>query len=170
MARLNVNDLSRGDVRAASEVLQASAAHFAGRGLPLWLPEHLTPQALAQSYPDGSWRVLRQGTQPNACYCLLPTDPEFWPDDPEGQALYLHKLAVHPAAQGHGLARELLRLAVQETAAAGRPWLKLDTAANRPKLRALYTGFGFTEVGERQMDRFVVVLMQLRVQDGVNTA
>ena len=127
-----------GDVPAASAVLQATATHLQARGHTLWPPDRLTPQHLQRHYPPGGWHVAWTGAaatrEPVGCFCLLTSDPPFWPDDPPGEALYLHKLAVHPSAQGQGLAHTLLREAARVTALAGRPWLKLDTDAARPAL------------------------------------
>ncbi|MVN85504.1 GNAT family N-acetyltransferase [Deinococcus sp. HMF7620] len=152
-----------GDLHAASGVLQASAAQLQARGRPLWPPESLTPERLAQHYPPHTWRVAWRGPQAAGTFCLLESDPPFWPDDPPGEALYLHKLAVHPEAQGGGLGAALLREAVTQTRAAGRPWLKLDTAADRPALQALYETFGFERCGQRRVFEFEVVLYRLAV-------
>lgn len=155
---------SSGDIEAASAILTASAEQLQARGQALWPPETLTPARLQKHYPPETWRVAWQAGQPVATYCLLPADPYFWPDDLPEQAFYLHKLGVHPAAQGRGLAQELLQLAAAETRSAGRPFLKLDTGADRQKLRALYNAFGFEDVDERQVGNFYVVRMQLGVQ------
>lgn len=153
-----------GDVQTASAILTASAEQLLARGQALWPPESLTPERLLKHYPQETWRVAWQNNEPVGTYCLLDADSFFWPDDPAGQALYLHKLGVHPASQGRGLAQELLSHAVDQTREAGRRYLKLDTAADRRKLRALYNAFGFEDVDERQVGNFYVVRMQLGVQ------
>ncbi|MBZ9712769.1 GNAT family N-acetyltransferase [Deinococcus multiflagellatus] len=149
-----------GDLQAAAGVLQASAAQLEAQGQALWPLASLTPERLARHYPAGGWQVAWRAGQAVGTYCLLDRDPPFWPDDPPGEALYLHKLAVHPAAQGSGLSTLLLADARARTQAAGRPWLKLDTAANRPALRALYERAGFVPCGEREVFGFRVVLFR----------
>lgn len=160
---MNALTLTSGDVQTASQILMASAAALAARGQPLWPPQSLTPERLARHYPDAGWRVAWQDGQAVGTYVLLDKDDLFWPDDTPGTALYLHKLAVHPAAQGGGLARLLLGEAVAETRRVGAPFLRLDTASDRAKLRALYDGFGFQTVGERQVGAYHVVLYSLMV-------
>jgi GNAT superfamily N-acetyltransferase len=157
-----------GDVAAASQVLIASAEALAARGEPLWPPASLTPERLARHYPPEGWRVAwpggaGTGAEAVGCYVLLDRDPLFWPDDPPGEALYLHKLAVRPAAQGQGLAGALLGDAAAQARAAGRGWLRLDTASDRPKLRALYIGAGFVAVDEVQVGAYHVVRFGLRL-------
>lgn len=70
---------------------------------------------------------------------------------------------MHPAAQGRGLAHALLAGAARETREAGCAFLRLDTAANRPKLRALYESAGFRAVDEVTVRGFFVVRYELAV-------
>jgi GNAT superfamily N-acetyltransferase len=148
---------TRGDIEAASGVLTATAARLIERGEALWPLPGLTPERLLRHYPLEGWRVAWRDGQAVGTFALLGTDPLFWPDAPPGEARYLHKLGVHPAAQGQGLARLLLAGAAQETRETGRPFLRLDTAANRPNLRALYEAAGFRAVDEREVKGFHVV-------------
>lgn len=150
-----------GDPHAAAHILQATAKSVIARGYPpLWPPESLTVEALALDYPADGWQVAWRGKQAVGCFVLMPEDPVFWPDKLAGEALYLHKLAVHPAAQGQGLNRHLLAHAEALARAAGRDWLRLDTDVMRPKLQAIYTGFGFETVDRRGVMGFEVFRYQ----------
>ncbi|MFC3833174.1 MULTISPECIES: GNAT family N-acetyltransferase [Deinococcus] len=153
--------VTSGDVDAASRILTAAALALEARGEPLWPPHTLTPERLLRHYPAASWRVAWDGALAAACLSLLPHDPLFWPDDAPGDALYLHKLAVHPDAQGRGLAAWMLDHAAREARVRGVGALRLDTATARPKLRALYEGHGFTPVGRRTVLGFDVTLYTL---------
>jgi len=144
-------------------ILRASALVQEERGQPMWTQEALAPEALRRQYPAGQGCLGLLGVQAAAVMILLPQDADFWPDDGPGEALYLHKLAVHPNWQGRGLARELLGFAALETRAAGRPWLRLDTAAERPKLRAIYENFGFRLVREGEAGGFPTAWYELEV-------
>lgn len=152
---------TQGDLAAASGILTATASRLAERGEPLWPLASLTPERLLRHYPAEGWRVAWQGGQAVGTFVLLPADPLFWPEDPLGEALYLHKLGVHPEAQGQNLSRLLLAEAARETRETGHSFLRLDTAANRPKLRALYEAAGFRRVDEREVKGFRVVRYEL---------
>lgn len=154
---------TRGDLPAASAVLTATAARLLERGEPLWPLPSLTPERLTRHYPPQGWRVAWHRGEAVGTYVLLDADPLFWPDDPPGQARYLHKLGVHPEAQGRGLAQALLAEAAHETREAGCAFLRLDTAAGRPKLRALYGAAGFRAVDEVTVKGFFVVRYELGV-------
>lgn len=154
---------TRGDLGAASAVLTATAARLLDRGEPLWPLPSLTPERLTRHYPPEGWWVAWHRGKAVGTYVLLDADPLFWPDDPPGQARYLHKLGIHPAAQGRGLAHALLAEAARETREVGGAFLRLDTAANRPKLRALYEAAGFRAVDEVTVKGFRVVRYELSV-------
>lgn len=160
---MNGLTFTRGDVDVASRVLTASAENLVGRGQELWTPQSLTPERLNRHYPQGGWRVAWRGGEAVGCFVLLDHDPLFWPGAPEGEALYLHKLGVHPAAQGQGLGAALLREAARETATRGRGRLRLDTATARPRLRAVYERFGFRHVGDRVVKQWAVSLYEYPV-------
>ncbi|GHF33083.1 ribosomal protein S18 acetylase RimI-like enzyme [Deinococcus metalli] len=153
--------LTTGDVDAASAVLIAAATALEARSEPLWPPATLTPERLLKHYPAASWRVAWQGGRAAACMSLQDRDLLFWPEDAPGTALYLHKLAVHPDAQGRGLSGWMLDRAVQEGREHGLAALKLDTATARPKLCALYESYGFQRVAERRVLGFDVTLYTL---------
>lgn len=152
---------SSGDVAAASAVLTASALDRAERGEELWPPASLSPERLGRHYPPQGWTVAWRGEQALGCFVLLDDDPLFWPEAAPDEASYLHKLAVHPQAQGQGLAQVLLREAARQTAQRGRGLLRLDTAAARPRLRAVYERFGFRHVDDRLVRTWAVSRYEL---------
>ena len=161
MAEPGTLRMTTGDVAAASAILIAAATALVTRGEALWPPETLTPERLLRHYPAASWRVAWQGERAVACMSLLDRDLPFWPDDPASVALYLHKLAVHPQAQGLGLSSWMVQYAEAEARRAGVQALKLDTGTDRPKLRALYERCGFRPVGQKTVFGFNVTLYVL---------
>jgi len=62
----------------------------------------------------------------------------------------IHLLAVHPAIQGRGAAKELLRRAAEESRSRGDVVIRLDTLTWNLPGRRLYEGFGFRYCGDYQ--------------------
>ena len=60
----------------------------------------------------------------------------------------VHLLAVHPAIQGKGTGKALLRRAVELSRGQGDEVLRLDTLTRNLPGRKLYEGFGFRYCGD----------------------
>ena len=72
-------------------------------------------------------------------------DRVFWPDARDGEALYVHRLAVARRFAGRGLSMIMLEWSVREAKRLGRDYLRLDCEP-RAKLLTLYQRAGFTPV------------------------
>ncbi len=153
---------SQAELTRFSTLLQTVAAGLEAEGRTLWRADELTPEKLMRNGLEACFLGFWQG-EPVVGLILQDSDPDFWPDDPPGEALYLHKLAVHPEWQGRGLAHAALEFARNLALALGKRSLKLDTASDRPKLRDLYERYGFTALGERTVGRHEVTLYRLEL-------
>ena len=143
-----------------SGVLQEAARALEQRGQPLWSQNELTPDALRKAYPDSEMYLGFYEGEAVAGMILLANDPLFWPDVQPGESLFVHKLAVVPKAQGQGIAAQMLAFALDRAYKQGKRYLRLDTAAERPKVRAFYERNGFSFVGERKVEPFTVALYE----------
>ena len=74
-----------------------------------------------------------------ACMFLTPKDGR----------LYLGKLAVEPALQGRGLARQLVALAEERARALGFAILELETRVELTENHAIFRHLGFVETGRK---------------------
>lgn len=79
---------------------------------------------------------------------VAPEDPIVWPEDPAGEALYLHNLAVHRAHAGQSLGCQLLTWAEKHTANAGRRNLRLGCVASNQVRCRYYEKAGLKTRGE----------------------
>lgn len=130
-----------------SEVLVACVEHNAPLGFTL----PFTPQeartfwrgSVAPSLADGRrrlWIAQQDGTAVGAV--------QLTRDVPSNQRhrAEISKLMVHPNARRHGVARNLLGLAIQAARDTGLSLLTLDTETDSPA-EQLYLGFGFERAG-----------------------
>lgn len=74
----------------------------------------------------------------------------LWRGGPPTADLVLDGLAVHPRAARTGVARALLRAALAEAEARGRPGLTVEVLATNRAARALYAAEGFAEVARHR--------------------
>ena len=136
------------EVPLCADILAATARDRQRRGEPLWPPSALTAEALARQYPPEAFASAGWHSG-GGHHDSAGSDPDFWPDAAPGEALYLHKLGVRPEFQGQKLARRMLEAALSEAGSSGCSFLRLDTAWDRPKLRAIYDAFGFEGRGRK---------------------
>ncbi len=67
---------------------------------------------------------------------------------PESKHLYIHRLAVHPKVQGHGLARELMTFAEQWAIDNNYDSIRLDTFSKNLRNQNFYELRGYKRLGE----------------------
>jgi ribosomal protein S18 acetylase RimI-like enzyme len=60
----------------------------------------------------------------------------------------VHRLMVHPAFQGRGIARELMEFAERVALNRGCGVIRLDAFAMNPQALRLYRALGYREAGE----------------------
>jgi GNAT superfamily N-acetyltransferase len=83
-------------------------------------------------------------------------DRLFWPDIPQHDSAFVHRLVVRRQFAGRGVSTALLQWAAERARHLDKSWLRLDCDASRPKLRALYERFGFILHSFRQVGPYYV--------------
>lgn len=129
----------------AVRILAEAAAWAREHGSGAWSPEEFTVPDLEASARRGELIGGYEDGRMAACMRLEPRDPVYWPGDPPGAALYVHKLATARTATGRGWSGRLIGWAAALAARRGVPALKLDVLPE-PRLLSLYAGFGFEPV------------------------
>lgn len=133
------------DAKAAAAILREVSEWLIGAGKRLWNPDEIADADVAQHARQGELIVGCEDGEPVACMYLQTSDSLFWPLAREGEALYIHRLAVRRAYAGRGRAREMLDWAAEEAKRSGRMFVRLDTEV-RPAVIALYEDAGFVRV------------------------
>jgi ribosomal protein S18 acetylase RimI-like enzyme len=156
-------EISRAEPEELEEVvavLSENARWLLSRGIRQW--PHPFPAGRVRRLLDrGELYVARLDGEVVATLALLWSDPAFWGERPP-DAGYVHALAVRRAHAGRRLGPRLLDWAEEQTAAAGREYLRLDCPSDNAVLRAYYEGQGFEPQGEAELDDLTVTLLQRR--------
>lgn len=132
-----------------ADVLTSAAARLSEDGNALWAPQEVSEAAVKEHVRAGMYYVALDDQNPVAVFRFQLEDRLFWPEAPDGSSAFIHKIAVYPHKQGRNLAQTLLGYACELTRLHGRRFLRLDCAAGRPKLRAVYEQFGFRHHSEK---------------------
>ena len=160
MTEVEVRRAGPEDVDEIVEILSEAARWLLGRGIRQW-PDPFPPGRVAEVTQRGDFYLARVDGEAVGTLALLWSDPAFWGEQP-ADARYVHALAVRRAHAGRGLGKRLLDWAGEQTAAAGREYLRLDCRSDNPALRAYYERQGFERRGEVEIDDFRATLLERR--------
>ncbi len=135
------------DACALTELLNEATADLHRRGIRQW-ETPWDPEEIRREITGGRvWSAWGGGALAGT-FSLRPLESAHWlPGDakPGGQ-WYLYRVALHPARQGKGEGRTLVRFA-SRLAEAAKKDLYLDCWAGNDTLRRFYTSAGFDTIG-----------------------
>jgi len=151
------------DAGLASSLMLDTASWLRDRGQELWFPEELAPERLQGAIDAGELHLVKMRGKPVGTVIFQLHDRLFWPDMPEGDAAYIHKLTLAGGAAGEGLGLQIIAWARDRARGMGLTYLRLDTEAARKNLCDYYEAAGFTRHSERQVGRHYVVRFEMRV-------
>jgi GNAT superfamily N-acetyltransferase len=161
--RLSITLAEPPEAPLVAEILLEAAAWLEQRGTPMWRLDELAPERIAAEVAQGLFALARCDRDAAGTIRFELEDRLFWPDVAEGEAAYVHRFAVRRRFAGGSVSSALLDWAVRRTRGAGRPYLRLDCEASRPRLRAVYEGFGFQYHSEHRVGPYLVARYELRV-------
>ena len=153
------------DLDAAVEILEEVARWGEATGYPSWEPGQFRSLAgrhrvrVQEALANGDLYVARVGGEPAATISLFEIDEVFWPGAPR-DALYVHKLAVGRSFGGLGLGGSILRWADERATSKGKAFLRLNCAAEQPRIRRYYEEAGFVHRGDRTANDFRAALYE----------
>ncbi len=134
------------------ESIFADVVHWMDdNGLHQWEHEHVKWHELSQYFAPSDFFIAYADNAPSACMALIDHDPYFWPDIPQGESLFLHKVAVKRAFSGMGISKAMIDFAKQKAQTLGIKTLRLDCHQHRHKVRAVYEKQGFVCVEEKTL-------------------
>jgi GNAT superfamily N-acetyltransferase len=152
-----------GEEAIVSTILGEAAAWLISRNLSMWQPGELESDSIVADVAEGLYFLAECDGQPAGTLRFQLSDPLFWPDVPQDDATYVHRLAVRRKYAGGKVSTLMLEWAAERTAALGRRFLRLDCDAARSQLRAVYERFGFRYHSDRQVGPYLVARYELPV-------
>ena len=151
------------DVSIVHDMLLEAARWVDALGVVMWEQGELELERLRSEVAAGSFFIAFIGNDAAGAVKFQLDDLLFWPDLPQTDSAFVHRLVVRRSYAGRGVSTALLAWAVERTRQLGKSWLRLDCDADRPKLRALYEQFGFTFHSFRQVGPYYVARYEYRL-------
>lgn len=124
-------------------MLSEAARWVDALGVVMWEANELAADRIASEVAAGQFVIVQCDGVPAGACKFQTEDLLFWPDLPQGDSAFVHRLVVSRRFKGQGISTALLQWAVDRARALGKRDLRLDCDESRPKLRALYERFGF---------------------------
>jgi GNAT superfamily N-acetyltransferase len=115
------------------------------------LPGEVDVRTVREQIEAGEWFLYRRHGRVLVALRFLWSDPLFWGEQPDAAA-YVHGLVIDRRHAGEALGEAALGWAEQKALAVGRTYLRLDHAADNPRLARYYRELGFVERGRREFD------------------
>ena len=81
-------------------------------------------------------------------FCICYSDPVIWRKKEQGDAIYLHRVVVHPEHRGEHLFAKVFEWAIDHARLLQRRFIRMDTWADNQKIIQYYSGYGFRFVEE----------------------
>jgi GNAT superfamily N-acetyltransferase len=153
---VSVRQATLQDAGVVSDILGEAARWLEELGRPLWREDELNSARIVADVAAGLFFIAECSGDAAGIMRFQLEDSVFWPDMPQGEAAYIHRLAVRRRYAGTGVSSALLRWSVLRTQGLGRRYLRLDCEESRPRLRAVYESFGFRHCDDRQAGPYFV--------------
>jgi GNAT superfamily N-acetyltransferase len=152
------------DLSVVSAILQEAARWLEQRGMPMWRDAELSEVNIRSDVLDGLFFIATFGGEAAGTIKYQVSDLQFWPDVPEGESAFVHRLAVRRKFAGGSVSSAMLLWAVERATTMGLRYLRLDCEASRPGPRAIYERLGFQHHSDRQAGPYVVSRYQLELR------
>jgi GNAT superfamily N-acetyltransferase len=152
------------DAAIVEAMLVEAAQWVDALGEVMWDTGELASDRIAAETAAGQFFVALVDGQVAGAIRFQLEDTLFWPDLPNDNSAFIHRLVVRRRYKGQGVSVALLQWAIDHARAFGRSHLRLDCDKSRPKLRALYEGQGFQFHSFRQVGPYYVARYEYPLQ------
>ena len=160
---ITVRQAAARDVDTVSSILLEASRWLDQRGTPMWRANELRAACIAADVRDGLFFLGEHDAEPVGTIKFQLSDQECWPDVPEGESAFIHRLAIRRRYSGGAVSSALLSWATQRAESLGRRYLRLDCEASRLRLRSVYERFGFQHHSDRQVGPYFIARYEARL-------
>lgn len=153
------------DLDEVAGVLHEAAGWLEERGMAMWREDELLPIRITEDVRSGRFFLAESAGEAAGTVRFQLEDKLFWPDVPQDDSAFIHRLAVRRRLAGGEVSSALLLWAIARTHALGRRYLRLDCEASRIRLRAVYERIGFRFHSNRQVGPYFVGRYEYHVRE-----
>src|SRR5262249_60699923 len=100
--RLSIRQATLQDIAVVSDILREAAAWLEQRGMPLWRQDELQLNSISAEVRFGLFFLAESDGEPAGTIKYQLEDKLFWPDVPQDDSAFIHRLAVRRRFAGGG--------------------------------------------------------------------
>ena len=163
--RLSIRQALTQDIDTVSDILREAARWLQERGMPMWCDNELLRENIASDVHSGSFFLAESEGEAAGTVRFQLEDQLFWPDVPQHDSAFIHRLAVRRRYAGGEVSSALLLWSIGRTRALGRRYIRLDCEVSRPRLRAIYERIGFRFHSNRRVGPYFVARYEFDVTE-----
>jgi GNAT superfamily N-acetyltransferase len=156
MGEITIRKSQESDAENVSSILLEARNWLVSIGRPLWKVEELSPEHLRPEVAAGLFGIATVNGEPVGCVRFQTEDKLFWPDVPQDESAFIHRLAVRRNAAGGAVSSALIEWAKNQAMKLGKKYLRLDCDAKTIKLCQVYEKANFRKHSERKVGPFLV--------------
>jgi hypothetical protein len=154
--RISIRQAAPQDLDTVANILTEAAQWLEENGMAMWRQDELLPEKIAAEVHSGQFFLVECDQEPAGTIRLQLEDKLFWPDIPQHNSVFIHRLAVRRKFAGGEISSALLLWAIARTHSLDRRYLRLDCVAPRRPLRAIYECTGFYFHSNKQVGPYFV--------------
>jgi len=158
-----VQRIAADQVKEFCSILREAAMWLQSEGQEMWGIEQVSTENLLREYSVEEMFLGYLDGIPAATIVLQEVDDLFWSLVTKNESLFLHKLSVRRQFAKSGLAVDMIMWAKSEAKKRNKKYLRLDCAADRPKLCKFYEYQGFKNVREQVMGKYPTAFYELEI-------
>src|ERR1044071_603787 len=108
MDGITIRQATAADVAIVDQMIREAAAWVDALGVVMWEDGELDADRVREEVTRGMFFLAMIDGEVAGAIRFQLEDPLFWPDRPEGEAAFVHRLVARRAFKGRGVARALL--------------------------------------------------------------
>lgn len=149
--RIIVKKVDMSSIKVFMAILIEAAEWLISENMKNWDPLNLSIENIIKKNDLDELYLCYSGDEAVGCFIMQTMDTMFWPEAPEGEALYIHKLALKRRFAGRGLSGTMIDWVKEQATRKMIKFVRLDCIANRDGLCRLYERQGFVKIDEKQV-------------------
>jgi GNAT superfamily N-acetyltransferase len=163
--RLSIRQATPHDLDSVVGIFSEAARWLEENGMTMWREDELLPIRIGDDVRSGLYFLAECDGEVAGTVRFQLEDKLFWPDVPQDDSAFIHRLAVRRRFAGGEISSALILWAIARTHALGRRYLRLDCLASRTRLQVIYERMGFRFHSNRQVGSYYVARYEYDVTE-----